>query len=556
MNDETKTRPALSRYLQISILAAVVVAIAGVFRFAQMSSLGLRMAIVIFAALVLALGLWTIHRMNSRLTRLVEVAEAIERGNYTVRSAESGRDPVGLQAAALNRVAARVQSVLDEQEAAEDKLRRLARHDQLTGLPNRKLFEELLSKELARAARGAGMVAVLLLDLDHFKDINDSLGHEVGDQLLRQVADGVSAMLRQEDTMARIGGDEFALLITAVERAEDALVLLRRLSARFRSPFQLDEREFPISCSMGISLYPEDGKDPQELMRNADAALFRAKSTGRNNFQIFAPSMNRWAQERLDMEQELRRGLGRHELTIFFQPQVSLSDGEVVGMEALVRWQHPKKGTVAAGKFIPLAEETGVIVPMGRWVLGEACRQNANWQKEGLPRVPISVNISARQFQLDDVVAIVDQALNDCDLEPEFLQLEITETVPMTETEDIATCLERIHERGVGIHLDDFGTGYSSLTYLTRYPVDTLKIDRSFVNEVPAKAESVAIIEATLALAGSLKLGVIAEGVENEDQLTFLRRSECKVAQGYLLGRPIPGDQFEDVLRNRRVKLH
>ena len=556
MSDENKLRPASSIYLRISIFAAIVVAIASVLRIAQASSLGLRVAIVIFAALVLALGLWTIHRMNSRLTRLVEVAEAIERGNYTVRSAESGRDPVGLQAAALNRVAARVQSVLDEQEAAEDQLRRLARHDQLTGLPNRKLFEELLSKELARAARGARMVAVVLLDLDHFKDINDSLGHEAGDQLLRQVADGVSAMLRQEDTMARIGGDEFALLVTAVERAEDALVLLRRLSARFRSPFQLDEREFPVSCSMGISLYPEDGKDPQELMRNADAALFRAKSTGRNNFQIFAPSMNRWAQERLDMEQELRRGLGRHELTIFFQPQVSLSDGEVVGMEALVRWQHPKKGTVAAGKFIPLAEETGVIVPMGRWVLGEACRQNANWQKEGLPRVPISVNISVRQFQLDDVVAVVDQALDDSDLEPEFLQLEITETVPMTETEEIATCLARIHERGVGIHLDDFGTGYSSLTYLTRYPVDTLKIDRSFVNEVPEKAESVAIIEATLALAGSLKLGVIAEGVENEDQLTFLRRSACKVAQGYLLGRPIPGDQFEDVLRNRRVKLH
>ncbi|MEE8278735.1 MAG: EAL domain-containing protein [Thermoanaerobaculia bacterium] len=555
MSGKTSFSLGSPKHLPILITTVVVVAIAIGARVTQLWGLGIQMAIVAFAAVVLALGLWTIRRTQTRLTRLAAVAEAIESGDYGARSTESGTDPVGIQAAALNRVAALVQAVVEEQEATEGEIRRMARYDPLTELPNRRLFEALLSKELARATRAGQLVAVVLLDLDHFNDINSSLGSDAGDQLLRKVAEALTSMLRKEDTLARVGGDEFALLVTALERLEDVLVLLRRVSARFRSPFQLDERELLVSCSMGISLYPEDGKNPEELLQNADSALFRAKSLGRSNFQIFAPSMNRWAQDRLDLEQDLRRGLRQHELTIYCQPQVSLADGEVVGMEALVRWQHPKRGVVEAGKFIPLAEETGVILVLGQWVLGEVCRQNARWQQEGLPRLPISVNISVRQFQLADMAALVDEALAESGLDPEYLHLEITEALAMSESEEIGACLSKLHDRGVSIHMDDFGTGYSSLTYLTRYPVDTLKIDRSFVQEAPGQAESVAIIQAILALAGSLQLGVIAEGVETEDQLAFLRKSRCEVAQGYLLGRPLPVPEFENVLRQRRVPL-
>jgi diguanylate cyclase (GGDEF)-like protein len=513
------------------------------------------MVVVAFAALALALSLWTIHRTKTRLSRLAAVTEAIERGDYGTRSTESGNDSVGLQAAAVNRVASRIQAVVDELETAEKEVLRMARFDALTGLPNRRLFEELLSKEIARAARSGQLVAVVLLDLDRFKDINSSWGRDTGDELLRRVSENVSSMLRAEDTLARLGGDEFAFMVTAVEQVQDVLALVRRLTARFRSPFEIDRREILITCSMGFSIYPEDGEDPVELLRHADSALFRAKSSGRDQFQIFAPSMNRWAKERLELERELRRGIRRQELSIYCQPQVSLTDGELVGMEALVRWQHPERGVVEAGRFIPLAEETGLIQVLGHWVLGEVCRQNARWQREGFPRLPISVNVSVRQFQLSDLASLVEETLAESGLAPEYLQLEITESVAMSETEAASICLAKLRNSGVRIQLDDFGTGFSSLSYLTRYPVDTLKIDRSFVDGVPDKPESVAIIQATLALAGSLELEVIAEGVETEAQLDFLRQNRCRVAQGYLLGRPLPISEFEEVLRKQRVPL-
>ncbi len=428
-------------------------------------------------------------------------------------------------------------------------------HDPLTRLPGRQLLHELLSKQLAQARRSRDLIGVLVCDLDRFKALNDSRGQAAGDELLAGVASRLAAEVREADLLGRTGGDEFTLVVTRARQPEDVMQVAQRVLACFEEAFTAAGRETLVSTSLGVSLFPADGEQAGELLGNAEVALRQAKARGGNCLQLFTAAMNRRAHERTELGQELRYALRRRQLVPHFQPQVALADGRITGMEALVRWPHPERGLLSAGAFIALAEESGLMPDLGAWLIGEICRCNAGWRDRGLPAVPVSVNVSIRQFQGGDVAAVVAEALAASGLPPELLHLEITESIAMLDAERMSKALARLREMGVKIHLDDFGTGYSSLSYLLHYPVDVLKIDRSFVAGVPASEESAMIVRLTLALGRRLGLGVIAEGVETAAQLAFLRDEGCPTAQGFLLGRPLPPVEFEKLLAAGAVAL-
>ena len=427
---------------------------------------------------------------------------------------------------------------------SQAQLEHLAHHDALTGLPNRLLFHTRLEHALDRARREASKVAILCFDLDHFKNINDSLGHPAGDRLLQAVTQRLLGSVRAEDTVARFGGDEFTILLEELREAGDAGLVAQKALKVLAKPFDLEGQEAYVTGSIGISLFPDDGQDVTTLLKNADSALYQAKEHGRNHYHFYTKDLTRAAFKRLELESSLRRAVERGEFTLYYQPQVDLSDSRVVGAEALVRWRHPKLGIVLPSEFIPMTESTGLIVNLGEWVLRTACAQAMTWQRQGFPAIRIAVNLSSVQVNRGGMQGMVERVLQDTGLDPRYIELEITEGLIMQQTQQTIRTLDELTSMGVMLAIDDFGTGYSSLSYLKRLPLNRLKIDKSFVREIPVDAEDRAITRAVIALGNSLNLVVVAEGVENEIQREFLRNNGCDEAQGYLYGAPLPAEDF------------
>lgn len=447
-------------------------------------------------------------------------------------------------------MAAHLAGIAIERKQAEDRISFMAHHDALTGLPNRALFEEQVAEAL-EALRGTGHWAVLaFLDLDNFKLVNDTLGHAAGDELLKMTATRMRASVRKSDMVVRVGGDEFILLLNGLPCERDVvLARLEDIRAAIAAPMQINGRSLQISCSMGVACFPNQGKTVGELLANADMAMYRAKELGRNNLQVFTEEMAGKAHEKLLKQAELREAISREEFLLHFQPQMNLETGRVFAAEALLRWRHPQRGMVSPAEFIPLAEETGLIVPIGDWVLRAACRQCKAWHEAGLPLLIVSVNVSARQFRERNWAAHVAAVLAEVGLDPRYLELELTESLIM---QDVPGALATMHElEAIGVHLaiDDFGTGYSSLSALKRFPVRRLKIDRSFVEDIPANVDDKAITAAIISLAQNLGLRVIAEGVETQAQVEFLRHSGCDEIQGYFFSRPLASADFAALLR-------
>jgi diguanylate cyclase (GGDEF)-like protein/PAS domain S-box-containing protein len=424
-----------------------------------------------------------------------------------------------------------------------------AHHDPLTGLPNRLLLEDRLESALQRARREGHSLAVLFIDLDRFKNINDTLGHHVGDIVLCETASRFSAAVRESDTVARLGGDEFIIVIEHVVDPAAASRVADKILEGLRRPIMISGQEFFIGASLGISLFPQDGSDPADLLKHADAAMYRAKERGRNTFEFFSSDITSHSLERFKLEADIRYALEREELMVYFQPQFSLADGRLVGAEALVRWRHPERGMVSPGQFIPIAEESGIIVPMGEWILRQACREWVRWHSAGLRPGVLAVNVSGIEFRRGRVRESVELSLAETRLPPELLELEITESSIMNQTDSSIRALHSLREMGLHLAIDDFGTGYSSLSYLKRLPVSKLKVDQSFVKGLPDDAEDAAITRAIIALAHSLGLTTMAEGVETEAQRQFLQAAGCDDMQGYLLGKPMPAEQFLALLQ-------
>ncbi len=454
-----------------------------------------------------------------------------------------------------------------ERRRVEEKIHHLAHYDPLTGLPNRLLFNEQLAYIIAYARRRRHQLALLFLDIDRFKAINDSFGHRTGDDLLRRVAERLKMTLRKTDfvarqvrdefpqTVARLGGDEFSIWLPDIHEIQDVLKVLRRLKEIFREPFLLGDQEVFVSTSIGIALYPQDGADVETLLKNADTAMHHAKNEGRDTYRFYAGAMNSAARRLLTMEANLHRALEREELILHFQPQIELASGRICGAETLLRWHHQGKDLIMPNEFIPLAEESGLIDRLGEWTIRSACEQARRWQEEGLAPLQLSVNLSSRQFWKEHLTASVARSLAQTGLEPRWLHLEITESILMQNRAGTIATLQFLKELGVGIALDDFGTGYSSLSYLKQFPLDGLKIDQSFVHDLHHGRQSILIVRAIIALAHGLGLRVIAEGVENPQQLDRLRREGCDLVQGFLISRPLPAAEFADFLRNWQPEM-
>jgi diguanylate cyclase (GGDEF)-like protein/PAS domain S-box-containing protein len=425
-----------------------------------------------------------------------------------------------------------------------------AQHDFLTGLPNRTLLNDRVSQAIALAQRRAKKVAVLFLDLEGFKHINDSLGHPSGDKLLQSIAQRLVDGLRGSDTVSRQGGDEFVMLLSEVEQSEDAAVTARRMLQAVAQAHFIDDHDLHVTTSIGVSVYPDDGLDAETLIKNADTAMYQAKENGRHCYQFFKPAMNVRAVERQFIEEGLRRALEREEFTLHYQPKVSLKTGKITGGEALIRWMHPVRGLIPPTQFIPVSEDCGLILPIGNWVLREACKQAQAWAQAGLPLATIAVNISAMELRDETFLEGVFAALEDTGLDPRSLELELTESVLMGHAESTEAILKALRARGVQLAVDDFGTGYSSLSYLRRFSIDTLKIDQSFVRQIAAGPDETTIVAAVIGMGRSLRLRVVAEGVETREELEFLQAQQCDEAQGYYFSRPVLPAQFAQLLES------
>ena len=439
---------------------------------------------------------------------------------------------------------------ITERKQTESQLKQLAHFDSLTELPNRVQFTKRLEQAMAEADRKERLVGVVFLDLDRFKNINDSLGHETGDGLLREVAMRLIGTVRRGDTVARLSGDEFALVLADMGHVDDAIRVARKILEVFHQPFRVAGHELAVTASLGITLYPFDDKGTQELLRNADVAMYRAKESGKNNYQFYAAEMTAKASERLALENGLRFAIERGEFSLNYQPIADCQSGRIFGIEALLRWRHPERGMIPPALFIPLAEETGLIVPIGEWVLRTACEQCRAWQQQGFPSLYVAVNLSSRQFHQKELAASVQRVLQETGLDPAHLVLEITEGLVMQQAEATIDTLRELAAMGIRISIDDFGTGYSSLSYLKRFPIDVLKIDRSFVCDLPKDEDDAAIASTIIAMAHNLGIRVVAEGVETVEQLNFMREHNCGAMQGYYLSKPLPPEQFEDFLKS------
>jgi diguanylate cyclase (GGDEF)-like protein/PAS domain S-box-containing protein len=437
---------------------------------------------------------------------------------------------------------------VSEARVMELKLSHLAQHDFLTDLPNRMLLNDRLNQAVALARRHGSQVAVLFLDLDRFKHINDSLGHAIGDELLQEVGRRLVAAVRASDTVSRQGGDEFVVVLSEVEHVQNASRHAEKIHAALSAPHAIAQHDLHVNVSIGISIFPDDGHDAETLIKCADTAMYHAKENGRNTYQFFKPDMNVRAVERQSLEAHLRRALERREFVLHYQAKTNLETGAVTGAEALIRWLHPERGLLPPAQFVPIAEDCGLIVPIGQWVLREACRQARAWQTAGLPPVPVAVNISALEFRHKDFLAGVRAILAETCLEPRYLELEVTESVLMKDVESTAAVLRALKSMGVLLAIDDFGTGYSSLNYLRQFPIDSLKIDQTFVRDSTTDPDDAAIVSAVISLGRSLRQRVIAEGVETREQLAFLKKRLCDEGQGYYIGRPMVADEFAALL--------
>jgi diguanylate cyclase (GGDEF)-like protein len=442
-----------------------------------------------------------------------------------------------------------------KRKQAEERIRYLAYYDELTGLPNRSLFNQRLNHALTKVKRNKASLAVLFVDLDRFKNINDTLGHEAGDRVLQEMAKRFKTCLRQSDTVARLGGDEFVVLLEDITDPKQAANVAGKIIATALKPFAVAGGDYHVTASIGISIYPDDGEDDQTLMKHADIAMYLAKDQGKNNYQYYSRQINVHSFERLALESSLRRALEGNQFLLHYQAKVDLNSGCVTGMEALLRWMHPDLGMVSPTLFIPLAEETGLIVPIGRWVIQTACAQNKAWQDQGLPALPVSVNLSARQFNDEGLLRDIEAALAESGLAAELLELEITESMVMYNPDKAVMLLTELRAMGISIAIDDFGIGYSSLSQLKRFPINTIKVDRSFIKDLMNNKEDAAITGAIIAMGQTLKLNVIAEGVESADQIGFLRTHNCNEMQGFYFSKPIPENEFADMLRSGKALL-
>jgi diguanylate cyclase (GGDEF)-like protein/PAS domain S-box-containing protein len=445
-----------------------------------------------------------------------------------------------------------IQNDISEARRYQEELEYQANYDTLTSLPNRNLLHDRLKQSVAYARRYQKSMAVAFIDLDNFKLVNDSLGHSAGDRLLTTVADRLKACVRTSDTAARLSGDEFVLIL--FDQTDETVIhnTMQRILNEVSLPCRLEDRDFYVSCSIGYSLFPKDGETDEALLKNADAAMYHAKEAGRNNFQAYTPDMEVKATQRLELGGDLRLALENNEFYLCYQPRVSLSTGSIIGVEALIRWNHPKQGLVSPSHFIPIAEETGLITSIGEWIMKTACTQNKAWIECGLPQITMSVNLSARQFVKKDLVQSIEKILIETGLPPDQLELELTESLIMHNAELFIVTLNNLKALGIKLAIDDFGTGFSSLAYLKRFPIDRLKIDRSFVHNVASDKDSSAIAQAVIHLGHSMGLMVLAEGVETPEELEFLRTHQCDELQGFFFSKPLLADDFEQLLSSRK----
>lgn len=454
----------------------------------------------------------------------------------------------------LKRTNEQLRAEIIEREQAQEIIRQQTYYDPLTGLPNKALFMDRLDLETAQAKRLGRMLAVFFIDLDRFKQINDSLGHAAGDLLIRQVAERLSTCIRENDTLARIGADEFTMILPLIAHTDDTVHIAEKILALFQEPFTIDHQTLHITASIGISMYPHDGRVPELLLKNADIAMYHAKEEGRNNFQFFDAALNLRAIERLLLENRLRESIDRGELVVYYQPQIDISTRQIVCAEALVRWQHPELGLLKPQQFIPTAEETGLITKIDEWMLRTVCSQIMEWSRKGLASPCISVNLSARQFQHGNVARLVADVLSTTGADPKLLSIEITETIAMHDTELTARTLAALISMGIHVAIDDFGTGYSALSYLKQLPLHKIKIDQSFIKDLTRDADYQAIVAAVIGLAHTLKLRVLAEGVESEEQLEFLRLHNCDEIQGNIFSAPLPAEEFIALLETHSTR--
>jgi diguanylate cyclase (GGDEF)-like protein len=512
--------------------------------------------LVTIMLLMLALN----HQLIRPVRALRQATQAVSEGRELPDLRAAGQDEIGDLARSF--------VTMDERlRQSNDQITRLAYRDALTGLPNRTMFNEFMERALARMRREGGLAAVLFLDVDNFKRINDHLGHDVGDLLLKQLAERLCNQLREEDytgrpgyaqgpeILSRLGGDEFIILISHLRSPRDAEVVAKRIIASFAEPFSTTGHTLYATTSMGIAIFPSDGSDGPSLVKNADLAMYHAKDQGRNTYRYYDESFNRASEARMTMENMLRGAVERDELSLVYQPQVNSFTGQIVALEALLRWEHPTAGSISPGQFIPIAEETGLILSIGEWVLDEACRQARIWRDAGLPPVTVAVNVSGLQFKRGDVPASVQRALQRWRLPGNSLDIELTESTLMADFEPVVKILEALNRLGVEVSLDDFGTGYASMSYLRHFPITNLKIDRSFVKSVTEHPEDAAIATAIVALARTLRLTAVAEGVETESQWAFLRDCGCERLQGFLFSRPVPAAAATELLRRGRLRL-
>jgi len=495
-------------------------------------------------------GLAAAHGYPSCRSTPIKSHEGAVLGTFSLYSAKEGA-PSEAETKLID-VATRIASIAIQRKRAEDRIHFMANHDALTGLPNRTLLKDRLSQALLYAQRYDRWTTVVFIDLDNFKVINDSLGHNVGDELLKTVASRMVDCVRATDTVVRLGGDEFVLLLLDQPKNIDAIsATIQKLASAVAEPVNLDGHELRMTTSMGIANYPCDGADADTLIANADAAMYRVKEAGRDNFRFYTPELNTKVHEKFLLQEQLRNAVARSEFVLFYQPQVDLQTESVFAVEALIRWKHPSLGLVQPIRFIPIAEETGLIVPMGEWALREACRQNKVWQEAGLPFINVSVNVSARQFSDKNLFAKVVNALQDSGLEAKYLELELTESLIMQDVAQAIETMKQLQSLGVQLSIDDFGTGYSSLSALKTFPVARLKIDRSFINSLPVNEHDKAVASAVISLGQKLNLRVIAEGVETDEQVTFLRAHHCDEMQGYHFSKPVPAEAITEMLAAR-----
>ena len=444
---------------------------------------------------------------------------------------------------------------ITDRKKAERDVQKMAYFDSLTGLPNRALLTDRLHQILAQSVREGWLVGVLFLDIDRFKWINDTLGHAAGDRLLQSVADRMQKRLRESDTVARLGGDEFVIALTAAKHDQDISLVAQEIMKALAMPFEIGEQEIFISASIGIAIYPQDGQDVGSLLRNADTAMYVAKEAGRNNYKFFSQEMNQKAVERMALEGNLRRALEKDEFALAYQPQIDTRSRQMTGVEALLRWNHPETGPISPGKFIPIAEETGLIIPIGEWVLRSACMQARTWIDAGFCSLRVAVNISGCQFKQGNLAQLVRQVLDETGLDPANLELELTESILMDNAESAINMLTELKKLGVTLAIDDFGTGYSSLTYLKHFPIDRLKIDQLFIRNITTDANDASISEAIIAMAHSLKMDVIAEGVETREQMDFLVSRKCFDMQGYYFSRPVPAEKIGQLMEYKNISV-